>query len=381
MNRTTAYTRIFRLLLLIYFSALGCVENKKNTIFDTSITHEDSAEDTVQPNTEYTEMYFPENNDSEWETVDPMDVFPAWDEAVETALLHFLEERNTKSFMILQNGYIVSEHYFHGHDKDSGWKWESAGKTLTSAMVGIAQQEGFMDIHEPVSTYLGTGWTAASPSQELMITSHHLLTMTSGLDDRNGADVSPENLHYLAEAGTRWAYHNVFVTLHTVVADAVGVPWQTYFQTKLRDPIGMDGSWNAVESHHIYTSNTRSMARFGLLALNKGKWNDTQIVNEAYFSESTQSSQDLNPAYGYLWWINGQDTFLMPVLQEEYNGSIIFAGPDDMVMALGKHDQKIYVIPSSNMVVVRMGDNASEPNLAASPFDVELWERLSALTQ
>ena len=83
------------------------------------------------------------------------------------------------------------------------------------------------------------------------------------------------------------------------------------------------------------------MARFGLLALNKGTWKDTQIVNEAYFSESTRSSQEHNPAYGYLWWINGQEISLMPVLQEKYRGSIIFAGPDDMVMALGKHDQKI----------------------------------------
>ncbi len=366
----------------IFLYLIGCSGTEKNND-DTSVhtNQADTGEDTAQTNIESTEMFFPENNDSEWETVEPIDVFPAWDEDAEAALLHFLEERRTKSFMILHNGYIVSEHYFNGHDKDSEWNWESAGKALTSVMVGIAQQEGFFDIHEPVSTYLGTGWTSASENQELQITIRHLLTMTSGLDDRNGADVSPDNLQYLADAGTRWAYHNVFVTLHAVLANAVGQSWQTYFQTKLRDPIGMNGSWNDMESRHLYTSNTRSMARFGLLALNKGKWNDTQIVNEAYFLESTQSSQEHNPAYGYLWWINGQDRFLMPVLQEEYSGSIIFAGPDDMVMALGKHDQKVYVVPSSNMVVIRMGENASDPNLAISPFDIELWERLSVLTQ
>ena len=203
--------------ITIFVHLLSCTGTEKDNE-DTSI-QADTGEDTAQTDTE---MYFPENNDSQWENIDPTDVFRAWDEDVETALVQFLEDRNTKSFMILHNGYIVSEHYFHGHDKDSEWNWESAGKALTSMMVGIAQQEGFLNIHEPVSTYLGTGWTSASQNQELQITSRHLLTMTSGLDDRNGADVSPYNLHYLADAGTRWAYHNVFVTLHAVLANAVG---------------------------------------------------------------------------------------------------------------------------------------------------------------
>ena len=59
----------------------------------------------------------------------------------------------------------------------------------------------------------------------------------------------------------------------------------------------------------------------------------------------------------------------MPVLQEEYSGSIIFAGPDDMVMALANTIKRS--MWSSNMVVVHMGDSASDPNLAASPFDVD----------
>ena len=343
----------------------------------------DSGEDTTQNDTseEPIEMYFPENDDSAWETAVPIDVFPNWSEEEETVLLNFLEERNTKSFMILHNGYIVSEHYFGDHTQDSIWYWASAGKTLTSSLVGLAQQEGFMDIHEPVSTYLGTGWTSASPSQELMITSHHLLTMTSGIDERNGADLSPENLEYRVDAGTRWAYHNVYSLLQNVVEEAAGQSWRNYFRTKLRNPIGMGGSWTESGDHFIYWSDTRSMARFGLLALNNGIWKDTQIINEAYFTEATQPSQDINPAYGYFWWLNGQESFFLPGIPLEGSGSLISSGPDDMVMALGTDDQKIYVVPSSNMVVIRMGESGDDPNLALSPFDVELWEKLSALTQ
>ena len=143
----------------------------------------------------------------------------------------------------------------------------------------------------------------------------------------------------------------------------------------------MGGSWTESGNHFIYWSDTRSMARFGLLALNNGMWKDTQIINEAYFAEATQPSQDINLAYGYFWWLNGQESFLLPGIPLEGSGSLISSGPDDMVMALGTDDQKIYVIPSSNMVVIRMGESGDDPNLALSPFDVELWEKLSVLTQ
>ena len=88
------------------------------------------------------------------------------------------------------------------------------------------------------------------------------------------------------------------------------------------------------------------MARFGLMALNKGKWNGTQIVNETYFNQATSTSQNINLSYGYLWWINGEDNYHLPQSQTQFPGSIIPTAPNDMFMALGKNDQKIYVVPS-----------------------------------
>jgi CubicO group peptidase (beta-lactamase class C family) len=221
-------------------------------------------------------------------------------------------------------------------------------------------------------------------AKENLITNKHLLSMTSGIEDiTNGDDVTPAKLTYKADAGTRWAYHNVYVKLQDVIASASGQTWSNYFNSKLRDKIAMTGTWIQMDNNSVYWSTTRSMARFGLLMLNKGKWENTTILNEAYFNEATTTSQNINLGYGYLWWLNGKSSYHLPQSQLQFNGSLIPTGPNDMFMALGKNDQKIYVIPSKKMVVIRMGEvaNTSNPTFALSGFDEELWTKISALYQ
>ena len=185
-----------------------------------------------------------------------------------------------------------------------------------------------------LSLIIGEGWTSATPDKEAQITSQHLLTMTSGLNDSLGDNVEPANLQYVADAGTRWAYHNVYVKLQDVVSAATGQSWEVYFREKLRDRIGMSGGWFEIgDGLHVYGSNTRSMARFGLLALAQGQWDGEMIVDETFFSNATQPSQDINQSYGYLWWINGQDSYRLPQVQLEFPGSLIPNAPSDMVMA------------------------------------------------
>jgi CubicO group peptidase (beta-lactamase class C family) len=274
------------------------------------------------------------------------------------------------------------ENYFNGHSATANWYWASAGKTLTSTLTGIAEQEGFINTNNKVSDYIGTGWTTETLAQENLITCKHLLTMTSGIEDiANGDDVSPSKLTYKADAGTRWAYHNVYVKLQDVIAQATGQSWSNYFNSKLRDKIGMNGIWLTIDNNIVYYSTTRSMARFGLLMLNKGKWENSAILNETYFNSATTTSQNINLSYGYLWWLNGKSSYHLPQSQIQFSGSIIPNGPNDMFMALGKNDQKIYVIPSKKMVVIRMGDAADNVNLALSDFDNTLWQKINALYQ
>ena len=322
-------------------------------------------------------MYFPPNNSDVWETETVQSL--NWNENNLQELYDYLILKNSKSFIVLHNGKIVIEEYFNGHSASTAWYWASAGKTLTSTLTGIAAQEGYININNKVSDYLGTGWTSATLAQENLITCKNLLSMTSGLDDSLGDDVSPSNLQYIADAGNRWAYHNVYVKLQDVVAQATGQTWSNYFNTKLRDKIGMTGIWYDSGDLSVYWSNSRSMARFGLLALNNGKWNGTQIINSNYMDAATNTSQNINLAYGYLWWLNGKSTYHLPQTQYQFSGKLIPNAPDDMYAALGKNDQKIYVVPSKGLVIIRMGDSADGTNFALSDFDDQLWQKINTV--
>lgn len=346
------------LLFLVPFSAC----NNEN----------DPKPDTIEP------FYFPSDADVTWETKSFSDL--QWNETAIDDLNEYLIQAHSKSFMILVNGRIVMEEYYDGHTQNSSWEWNSAGKTLVATTTGIAQQESLLNINNSATQYLGAGWTSETTEKENLITSRHLLTMTSGINDESNF-VIKSNLTYLADAGARWSYHNVFQKLMDVVAAASDQDFDTYFDARLKNKIGMDGYWDYGTIFTIYHSTTRSMARFGLLALNKGKWKDEQIINKAFFNESISTSQNINPSYGYLWWLNGKSSYMVPGGQTVYEGPLVPNAPADMYAAMGASDQRIYVIPSKNMVVIRMGDasDPDNPNFALSGFDDDLWQKINAV--
>jgi CubicO group peptidase (beta-lactamase class C family) len=350
-----------KFLLLLLLPIFGCEK-------DTDVE--------IQPVVE--SMYFPSNTDTTWETKSLASL--GWNESQIQPLKDYLIQKHTKSFMILVNGRIVMEEYFNGHTQNDSWQWNSAGKTLVATTTGIAQQEGLLNINNKVSQYLGTGWTSEPIDKENLITSKNLLSMTSGINDANDL-VIPSNLTYLADANTRWSYHNVFQKLMDVVAQASSIDFESYFNSKLKNKIGMDGFWNNGLIFKLYHSNTRSMARFGLLALNKGKWKNETIINETFFNESISSSQNINPSYGYLWWLNGKPNYMVPGGQTVYQSTLVPDAPLDMYAAMGAEDQRIYVIPSKNMIVIRMGDasDPANPSFALSGFDNALWLKINAV--
>ncbi len=324
-------------------------------------------------------MYFPPVSGA-WQTTTAASL--GWNEGLFGDLYSYLQQKNTKAFIILKNGKIVAEKYFGTFTVDSNWYWASAGKTMTSILIGIAQKMGILNINNKTSDYLGTGWTSLPANKEALITVRHQLTMTSGLDDAGNADCTlPGCLQYKADAGTRWAYHNApYTLLDKVVEQASGMSYNAFFQQKIRDRIGMNGLWVKVDYNNVYFSNTRSMARFGLLMLNKGKWEQTVILNDAaYFNDQVNSSQFMNPSYGYLTWLNGKGSYMLPALQVTFNTNLFPNAPADMYAALGKNDQKIYVAPSQHIVVVRMGESAGNMQLALSSFDNELWGKLKPI--
>lgn len=325
-----------------------------------------------------TSMYFPAKSGTEWETVSASKL--GWNDNAIEPLKEFLIENNTKSFMILVNGRIVMEEYFNGHSAASTWRWNSAGKTLVASTVGIAQQNQLMNINDKASDHLGSGWTNMPTEKEDLIQVRHLLSMTSGIDDTKQL-VIKNNLTYVSDAGTRWAYGNVFQKLMDIVKESAKQDFKDYFDKQLASKIGMDGFWNTGLIYIIYHSTTRGMARFGQLALNNGKWNEEQIIDKNFFIESINSSQDINPSYGYLWWLNGKSKFMIPGSQKVFTGSLVPNAPKNMYAAMGANDQRIYIVPDKNMVIIRMGEASSSGNVsfAVSGFDNLLWEKINAV--
>lgn len=326
--------------------------------------------------------YFPPIEGGEWESIDPSTL--GWCPDKVDALRTFLEEKNTKSFMILKGGRIVMEAYFEDHEADKVWYWASASKSLVATLYGMAQEDGLLEIDDPTSDYLGAGWTNTSPEQEALITLKSQLSMASGLDDGVEAPGStnncfdPQCFQYLAPPFSRWAYHNsAYRILQDVLETASGQSKFNYTRSRLGNRIGMKGLW----LNYVYYSTARDMARFGLLALNRGAWGtDTLLHDQAYFDDMIRPSQQENPSYGYLWWLNGQEAFQLPGVQFRINREMIPSAPADLFAALGKNDQKIYVVPSEELVVVRQGDAAGGPALTSSSFDAELWERLGGMS-
>ncbi|MBT8219378.1 MAG: serine hydrolase [Bacteroidia bacterium] len=323
-------------------------------------------------------MYFPPVGNEMWESTTASSL--AWNTDKLGDLNNFLIQENSKSFMILVNGRIVIEEYFNGHDANQTWQWNSAGKTLVTATTGIAQQEGLLDINNKVADYLGDQWTSEPQDKEDLIQPYHLLTMTSGINDEKELIIR-SNLTYLEDAGSRWSYHNVFQRLMDVVGAASNKDFRTYFSDQLENEIGMEGFWYNGLIFKIYHSNTRSMARFGLLALNMGLWDEEQVVDENFFIESINSSQNINPSYGYMWWLNGKSQFMLPGSQEVFQGPLVPNAPGEMYAAMGFAEQRVYVVPSRNMVVIRMGEasNLGDSDFALSGFDNALWAKINAV--
>jgi CubicO group peptidase (beta-lactamase class C family) len=325
------------------------------------------------------QLYFPPLTTNAWDTISPKTL--GWCVDRTDSLYKLLEQNKTKAFIILKDGKIVVEKYFGTFTADSAWYWASAGKTITATLIGIAQQQGLLNINDISSKYLGKGWTSCPPEKEDLIRIKHQLTMTTGLDylvpDWDCSDSAC--LKYKADAGTQWFYHNAtYLLLQNVLEAASGKTLQQYTSQQLGVKMGLSGLWY----DGVFYSKPRAMARFGLLMLNQGIWNgDTILKDRSYYTAMMNTSQSLNESYGYLWWLNGKNSFKLPASTQTYFGPLCKQAPVDMVSGLGKNDQKVYVIPSNNLVIVRMGEAALDNSPVPVIFDTLLWSELNKLME
>lgn len=255
----------------------------------------------------------------------------------------------------------------------------SVQKSVTSLLVGLAVHQRLLHLDDAVSDHLGDGWTRATT--ERRITVRHLLTMTSGLDDSMCA---------VAEPGTVWSYNlgAAYHSLKRVVAAAAGADLSTFTHDWLLGPLGLaETSWRpralppvvpeAVrpflqypdgEPFEALWTTARDLARLGRLVVDGGR----PLPLEAHLAEALRPATPLNPAYGLLWWLNGQPWSLAPRAPAPVDGWLWPDGPADLVAALGALGRSLHVSASADLVVVRLGADPGESPLATSRFTGEL---------
>lgn len=266
---------------------------------------------------------------------------------------------NLLSSVIVKNGYIVDEYYKDGYDETSEFILNSASKSVTSALVGIAIDQGYIEsVDTLISRYLpqvselGDGWNR--------ITIRHLLTHTSGIsttddvlwNEWRSSDNWLDyifNLPIVSEPGQEFSYStgNTHL-LCAILQEATGMTADAFAREYLFDPVGMDSAAIASDPQEISDGgngvfmNIYDMAKFGLLYLNGGIWQGEQIVPAQWVEDSTSVQYDRSTGsadYGYQWWVR---TFG----DQGY----------DAYFAQGHAGQYIFVVPEIELIVAFTSD-------------------------
>ena len=270
----------------------------------------------------------------------------------------FGEAHRSKAMVVIRHGFLVKEWYDYGWDKNSTKTGYSVAKSFTSVLIGMLLEEGrIRGLDQPVSDFIPQ-WRDAAHSG---ITIRHLLSMTSGLYCTYVSDyvqlltASNQsqfaiNLPMEAAPGETWEYNNAAVqVLSEVILRASGQQPVDLARERLWPVIGM---WNAdwmadsvgnTLTYQSVVASAREFAKFGYLFLRRGQWVSRRVIGASWADQSVQPSQTLNPHYGFLWWTNSGGDWWPDV-------------PPDAYAAMGAFNQRIYVVPSLDLVVVRLGE-------------------------
>jgi CubicO group peptidase (beta-lactamase class C family) len=329
-------------------------------------------------------------------------VYPGdeWERAADAAELGFdqagldaiaaqAEQAGSNCLLVTRHGRVAAEWYWNGTDATTSQEVFSVTKSHTSTLVGIAQAEGDLDIDDKASEYIDA-WVGTESED---VTIANLVSNDSGrewslaidygqLPGQADLDTFATGLGQDHAPGESWAYNNAAIqTLDVVLREATGQDTHAFAAENLYEPIGMDHSEMTTDT----TGNTRTfmglsttcedLARFGYLFLHDGDWDGTQVVPEDWVAAAVgQPSQDMNSAYGFLWWLNRPGTVLGAVQAtspdapaESAATQLVPGAPEDMFFALGLGNQIVAVDPGSETVVVRLGGAA--PPAGVAPFD------------
>ena len=301
------------------------------------------------------------------------DVVAPTNPALKAALDRAFEEpaeppfRRTKAVVVVHDGKVIAERYARGIGIDTPLLGFSMTKSVINALIGILTQQGLVtpSMPAPVPEWRG------DLRREIEV--EHLLRMTTGLalDETNSGFDPASQMVYLqddmagsvvnaavvAPPGTRWAYSSPTTQLLArIVRDSVGGPEQTltFAWRELFNPLGMrnvtlefDGSGTLQGSTYMLAS-ARDWARFGVLYVNDGVVGGKRLLHEDWVDFSAAATLDSD--YGAGFWTNRSE-------HEHARGRVRLGIPRDAFFASGDLGQRVVIMPSQHLVIVRLGDS------------------------
>lgn len=294
-------------------------------------------------------------------------------------LMDMLEKNESLAFIVIRDDTILYEQYFDGCSRETLFPAFSVSKSITSALIGIALDEGLLPgIDVPVKKYLPD----FNREGYEKITIRNLLEMNAGFEHRYGLSPGDDlvissfhpNVTELAmkqkirrAPGECFEYNNYNTILLGMILEKVtSMSPSEYLEKKIWQHIGMeqDASWNLSEENGFeymgsgINAAIMDYAKFGRLYLNEGTWNSQQIINSSWIEESTTVDPSINGAEDYY------DTQINDVVNEYFDnegyysrhwwGSRNSNGSSDYY-AVGMYGQYIYICPDKNMIIIRMG--------------------------
>ena len=274
----------------------------------------------------------------------------------------FLEDNATTAFLVIRNDTILYEEYFDGYSREKQSQVFSITKSVTSMLVGIAIEEGYIKgIDQPVCDFL----PYCSNDGREKLTLNHLLQMTSGMPSDYKSLGKLINLYYTSdqeefiknfkqkgEAGMKFAYSSASTQmLGMCLEKATGKRFAEYLEEKLWKPLGMeydaqvalDREEGDAKMFGGLTASAVDLAKLVRLYLHNGNWNGKQLVPESWVLASRQAdtSGGCSSRYTKCWWL---DTYPRKV---GYYDNDFFAG--------GFRGQIVYGNPNDNTIIVRLG--------------------------
>ncbi len=280
------------------------------------------------------------------------------DSGLLSAMLGEILEENyaIDSVTIVRNGYMVVDVSIHPFSSTSKHNIYSCTKSVVSALVGIAINQGYIEgLNQSVLSFFPQRTIANRDANKEAMTLEHLLTMTTGFQCQDSYLYRWSGLNQMrdsedwvqfvldlpmeGEPGERFEYCNgASHLLSGIIHETTGMSANEYAEEHLFGPLGIsDVDWSSSPQgisvgYSELRMRPQDMAKIGLLYLNEGRWDGEQIVPSEWVVSSTSQyiSATLQDGYGYQWWVDDSSMYL----------------------ALGSRGQFIYVIPEKEIVVV-----------------------------